>query len=206
MEFPKLKKGQHCLIVGQTGSGKTVLAHDLILRARFVVVLDIKRRIEWPEFEYFEDLDTLIAVGDNDPVKHPRLVYKPDFENQHWENYDKLYQWVFRRGNTLCYTDEASLVCRGDNIPKHLRALLMQGRELGISCYNATQRPMGIAQVMISEASAVWAFQLQMKQDREKLQNTFAYPVDFLANMPKHAFYCLQQEGSSGAFRLKMEG
>lgn len=182
-----------------------MLAERLVRRARFVCVLDIKRRIDWAGFEYFEDLDALIYVCDQNPKKTPRVVYRPDFESANWDNFNKFYSFVYRRGNTLCYTDEAALVSNRDNIPKYLRALLMQGRELGISCYNATQRPIGIAQVMISEAWGVYAFQLNMQQDREKLQHTFAYPVEFLAKAKAHAFHCLRQEGAQGPFVLNIQ-
>lgn len=206
MIIPYPKQGQHVLIVGQTGSGKTVLAYDLVRRARYVAVLDIKRKLDWEGFRVFEDLDRLIHVVDSDPVKTPRFIYRPTFEDMEFGQYDKYYEWLYRRGNRLVYTDEAALVCKGDFVPKYMRALLMQGRELGISTYNATQRPVGIAQQMISEVWGVYSFPLLMKQDRQKLQDTFAYPVEFLARDLQHAFYCLRQEKAAGAFRLKYKG
>lgn len=196
--------GQHALIIGQTGSGKTVLAHRLIRRSYFSLTLDIKRRIDWEGFHYFDELDDLIYACDSDPERFRHCVWRPDFEAADWEEFNRFYAWVFRRGNTLCYTDEASYVCKGDNVPKYLRALLMQGRELGISCYNACQRPIGIAQQMISEAWGVYSFNLNMVQDREKLQATFAYPVDFLAKAQNHEFYVLKQTGYLGPFRARL--
>ncbi len=197
-------QGQHCLIIGQTGSGKTVLAEKLVRRSFFSCTLDIKRRIEWEGFTYFENLDDLIYACDSDPKKFPHVIWQPDFEAANWEEFNRFYAWIFRRGNVLCYTDEASYVCKGDNIPKYLRALLMQGRELGISCYNACQRPIGIAQQMISEARMVYSFNLNMVQDREKLQATFAYPVDFLAKAQNHEFFVLKQTGYLGPFRARL--
>ena len=198
------EQGQHVLIIGQTGSGKTVLAEKLIRRSYFSVTLDIKRRIEWEGFYNFSSLDDVIYACETEREKFRHVVWQPDFENAEWEEFNRFYAWVFRRGNTLCYTDEASYVCRGDNIPKYLRALLMQGRELGISCYNACQRPIGIAQQMISEAWGVYSFNLNMAQDRDKLQSTFAYPVDFLAKAENHEFFVLKQTGFLGPFRARI--
>lgn len=198
------KAGQHVLIVGQTGSGKTIAAEKLVKRAHNILVLDIKHSdaiAKWG-FDIFYDLDDLRKACDSGLR---RAVWRPSpFSDL--QHYDEFYQYVYMRENTLAYCDEAAMVTRGAFTCKHLKACLMLGREKGISIYNACQRPIDIAQTMISEASLVYSFVLQLEQDIDKLQRTFAYDLSVLRQAPEHAFYVcsIRRREPAGWFKFQI--
>src|SRR4051812_28585848 len=65
-------------IFGQTGSGKTELARRLLWTRDYVVVLDTKGMMQWPEYEKHTSLASLTKSD------APRLLYAPN----HLELYD----------------------------------------------------------------------------------------------------------------------
>ena len=212
--FPLPRQGEHVAIFGMTGSGKTYLASRLVNRAKYVVCLDTKRTMDLPEnqklwratgYQFFEDFDELKRAGSKGVQ---RLVYQPDQtefakRSDELERFDEFFHWIYNRKNTLAYIDEAFLVCDGNYIPRYYRACLTQGRELGISCYAASQRPVSISQLILSETSHVFSFRLRMEQDREKLSATLGYDVDFLRTVPKRYFYYLSEIDYKGKFKVR---
>lgn len=176
------------LIVGQTGSGKTVLAQHLLAARPFVVVLDPKRRFNAPGYE---TLSTLRAVTKS---KSERIIYRPEHDALHeWQDdgsdIARFFEWIFRRGNTTLYVDEAYLVTNLNVIPRYYHACLTQGRELGIATWTATQRPMGIPQVLLSEAEHAYTFRLQLPQDRSRVEAVTGLDRELIFRLQKYEFY-----------------
>lgn len=176
------------VIVGQTGSGKTELAKHLLASRPFVVVLDPKRRFT---SSGYETLTTLSAVTKS---KNERLIYRPQHDVlRDWQDSDgdieRFFEWIFKRGNTTLYVDEAYLVTQGDNLPRYYHACLAQGRELGIATWSATQRPMRVPQVILSEAEHVYTFRLQLPQDRGKVEAVTGLDRHLIGALSKYEFY-----------------
>lgn len=201
--------GQHCAIFGQTGSGKTELARRLVNQKTHVVVLDTKRETKWddvPELGYqaTDSINGLYKLQEN-----PRLIFRPTYKDksERFAEYNEFFKFCFLRRNCLIYVDEGFKVCDGNYIPDWWGRCLTEGRQLNISCYTASQRPVSISQLIISEATYVFSFHLQLPQDRAKLQECFGYSLEFLADVPQYHFYQINQSrefGVRGAFKLKL--
>lgn len=186
-------RSDRALLVGQTGSGKTVLAECLLQFRRYVVVCDPKRRIQWTGYTIHQTLKSLTqAKGD-------KLIYRPSHDAiREWDSTDdevqRFFEWVYRRGNTTLYVDESYMVTRGEELPRFYHAALTQGRELGVETWSATQRPMNVPQVIMSESEHVYAFRLRMPQDRAKVERICGIPDSLLEDIPKHRFYYARQD------------
>ena len=195
-------KGERAMFVGQTGSGKTTLARVLLETRRYVVVLDNKGMLKWPDYHVHKTLDDLAKD------KHPRLIYRPSWvESTDPIAVEDFFAWVYLRRHCTCYIDELmSLDQRGgDNYPPHFGACLTRGRELGIELWSATQRPKRVPQVSISEAEHVYAFHLKLPQDRDRVAELTGMESDRIAALPKFDFlYSRQDAPTQGPLRLKL--
>lgn len=192
-------------IIGQTGSGKTVLAQYLLRTREYVIVCDPKRRIDWPGYQVHKTLKGLMRS------KQKKLVYRPNHDAlKNWEGSDdeieRFYEFVFQRGATTLYNDEVYMVTRGDEMPRFFHACLTQGRELEIETWSATQRPMNVPQVVMSEAEHTYAFFMKMPQDRKKVESMTALDADLLGALPKYKFYYSPQNGETkGPLQLDLK-
>lgn len=185
-------RGERLILCGQTGSGKTTLAELLLRFRRYVVVYDAKGMLRWDGYAVYRSFDKLCKARES------RLIYKPAWENQYDTNPDEteaFFTWVYMRRNTTCYVDELFSVCRGDIYPPHLGACLTRGRELGIELWSATQRPMRVPQVALSEAESTACFKLKMPQDRIRVESMTAIPASAIGALPKRQFYFMRQDG-----------
>lgn len=187
------KHTDRALIVGQTGSGKTVLAEKLLAYRRNVVVFDPKRRITWPGYKVVTSLKALTQY------KGERVVYRPSHTAmKDWQDgndeIEKAFEWVYLRGNTTLYVDEVYLLTSGEEMPRFYHACLTQGRELGVETWSATQRPMNVPQVVMSESEHLYAFRLRMPQDRRKVEQMCSLPSSYMEDVPKFYFYYASQE------------
>lgn len=196
-------------IAGQTGSGKTVLARYLCSFRKNVVVCDPKRRIDWTGYTLVTSLKAAAAL---DPKKVTRIIYRPDHDAvKEWDDsrgnqeIQRFFEWIYLRGKTTLYVDEAYLITKGDEMPDFYHACLTQGRELGIETWTATQRPMGIPQVLMSEAEHAYIFKLKMPQDRRKVEQTCGVFEAQIATLAKRQFLYAPQSGDTmGPFTLNL--
>lgn len=199
-------------IVGQTGSGKTTLAEKLCCTRRYVAALDPKRLLNWEKsgFVVFREFGKFC---DAPARKVPRRIYRPSIEELNaGEVIDQWYEWVYRTGQWTVYTDEVALVTEGQTIPVYFRACLQQGREHGVESWNATQRPMNVPNVIMSEAEHVYTFRLKMEGDRDKVARMCQIEPELMLRLPdgrtlpKHVFYYAAQDadGALGPLRLTL--
>lgn len=164
-----IKPSEHVFIAGRTGSGKTYLARKYLSRYKNVVALDTKGTLIWPEVSE-EELTLVTKLTDLGSVKTPKIIYRPDWQEMEFEFYNEFFRWCYMRGNTIVWVDEAMSVCPNSHkIPDYYKAILTRGRELKVAVWSLSQRPSGIPQVIMSESSHFFVFDLNMPQDREKL-------------------------------------
>lgn len=184
-----IKPNQHVFIAGRTGSGKTYLVRKYLAGYENVVVLDTKGTTVWPEipgtrweerdngpkpkgylYEAGKEFTLVTRLKDLPMARTPKIMYRPVWEEMTPEFYDKFFKWCYQRRNTIVWVDEAMSVSPNPfKIPDYYKAILTRGRELNVAVWSLTQRPTGIAQVIISEATHIFCFDLNMPQDREKL-------------------------------------
>lgn len=186
--------------VGQTGSGKTTLARELLKQRRYVVVMDGKGLLDWPEMKLIKKFDQLTTATEE------KMIWRPTHEElRDEEAIDKFFEWIYLRGNTCVYVDEAATVTRGEEIPSYYHGCITRGREHGVEMWSGTQRPSRVPQVLMSEAEHFYAFRLKMPRDREKVEAMSGIEQDKLAVIPKHQFFYAPQDGDvRGPLRLRL--
>lgn len=199
------------LIVGQTGSGKTTLARvfvqdALTRRGRHVVVLDMKGLLNWTFPGVTCELVTTLEAAIKSQAQC--IVYRPGYlESTSADTQGKVWEWLYRRQETTVYVDETAAVTNGDVYPIYYGAVLMRGRELGLELWSATQRPLRIPQVVLSESEDCYAFRLRLPQDRARVEALTMIPADTIAELRKREFVYAPQDGDvSGRLMLKLGG
>lgn len=162
---------EHVFIPGRTGSGKTFLARNYLANYPRVIVLDTKGTLEWPEVSsseviiitHLEELPKAIA-------RYSKVIYKPAFEELNYPFYEEFYKFCYLLGDVIVWTDEVMQVCpNSQKIPEYFKGIMTRGRELRVAAWNLTQRPSTIPLVTMSECTHVFAFDLNMKEDRKRL-------------------------------------
>ena len=204
------KPTNRALIVGQTGSGKTTLAYAfvrdaLVRRDRHVVVIDSKGLIAW---RFPESIEQAHVATLDDAVRSSAqfICYRPTYaESVDERTMARLWDWLYRRRNTTVYVDETAAVTAGDLFPFYYGAILMRGRELGIELWSATQRPMRVPQIVLSESEDAYAFKLRLPQDRARLESLTGIPADTIEQLRKREFVYAPQDGDvSGKLTLNL--
>lgn len=183
-------RSDRAFLVGMTGSGKTTLARQLLTSRLYVVALDYKRLLKWPDFRLCTSLKQLVDA------REPKLLYRPsihDFASA--ENSALLWEWLYKRGNTTVYVDETAITIDVHNLPLYYRACLMQGREHGIEVWSSTQRPLDIPSVIGSESEHVYAFRLRLPQDRKRVEDLTGISSRAIGDLTKRRFLYAPQDG-----------
>lgn len=189
------------VLVGQTGSGKTTLARYLLSTAQpYRVVIDYKGTLDWDEYSRCNNLKSLTKHKDKTLLYRPSLAESVDDDAK-----NRLWEWLYRRGNTTVYVDETAAATNGDVFPFYYGGCLMRGRELGIELWSATQRPTRIPQVVLSESEHVYAFRLRLPQDRERVEALTGIDRKQIAALAKRQFlYARQDSETVGPVTLKL--
>lgn len=166
-----IKPNEHVFIGGRTGTGKTWLAKKYLTNYEFVVALDTKGMLvqDWTE-PGPKELTVVTRLADLEKVKTPKIIYQPTWDEMTFDHYNAFFFWIYQRRNTIVWIDEAMSVCPNPmKIPDGYRACLTRGRQLNIGVWSLSQRPSGLPQVILSEATHFFVFDLSLPQDREKL-------------------------------------
>jgi len=160
---------EHVFIGGKTGSGKTFLAKKYLAGYPNVVALDTKGTLNWDEIKK-EDLVIVKHLRELSFVTKQKIIYRPVWEEMTPEYYDKFFKWCYKRRNCIVWVDEAMSVSPNPyRIPEYYKAILTRGRELNVAVWSLSQRPSGIANVIMSESTHFFIFDLNMPADRLKL-------------------------------------
>ena len=174
------------VLVGTTGCGKSTAAKFLLAPYQNVAVFDPKGLIRWRGYKRFTEIEDLVANAH----KYSKFIYAPNhFELQDdGVSFDRFFQYVYTIRNTFCYVDEVYACCQRQEIPHYLHALITRGRERGSGVLCATQRPMSIPQVILSESESWFIFSLAMPGDRKKIEETVGVSSDEIAKLRKRQF------------------
>jgi hypothetical protein len=193
-------RGDRVMFAGQTGSGKTTLARVLLSTRRYVVALDTKGMLRWPEYRVYTSLDKLRKATEE------RLIYRPPFHVAEDDaEREDFFRWIYLRRNCTCYVDELMQATRGEVYPRHFGAGFTRGRELGVEMWTSTQRPVSVPQVSLSESEHVYAFRLRLPQDRDRVEALAGIDAERIARLPKHHFlYSRQDADVIGPLRLAL--
>lgn len=168
---PIIKPSEHVFIAGATGTGKTYLARKYLAQYEYVVAIDTKGMLQWPEVPKDEKIVvTKLTDLDKAGEKYSKIIYRPRFEELNFEYYNSFFRWVYERKNTICWVDEVMSICPNPHkIPDYYKAILTRGRERKTAAWSLTQRPSGIPAVIMSESTHLFIFRLNLPADRDKL-------------------------------------
>lgn len=168
-----IKQGEHSFIAGLTGSGKSELAQIYLSGKDNAICLDTKGTEEWwriPDVKVFTRLDELVKFT------YGKAIYRPRWEELNQNYFNSFFEWIYKRGNTDVWIDEAMNVCPNATvIPEYYKGCLTRGRTLGISVWSLTQRPKTIPLVIMSEAKHFFIFDLNLEADRKRIMEIVPY-------------------------------
>lgn len=180
-----IKTSEMVFTCGMTGSGKTFAMKQYLKGYANAIVLDLKGTFE------FEDLDVPIfdKLKDLESFGKGKAIYRPCFQELNKEYYEKFFEWVYFRQNTICYIDE--IMALSDNptyIPIYAKAILTRGRERNTAIWGATQRPKTIPLVYMSEATHLFIFRLNLEADKKRVMEIIPYD-EIMQNIEKRQFW-----------------
>jgi hypothetical protein len=193
------RRGNRVFIVGQTGTGKTTLTQRLLDYRRYKVLLDVKGTLNWPGYTVYRTLKTLTRA------KEDALIYRPTHEDLNDDVLqDKFFEWCYLRRHCTVYVDEVMGVTYREELPHYYRAILTRGREFQVEMWSASQRPMNVPQVIMSESEELYTFRLSMPQDRKKIESMYPISADTMQGLDKHVFYYAPQDAKGPVGPLKL--
>jgi len=174
MKINNIKTSEHVFIAGSTGSGKTILAKAYLSRKKNVVVLDTKGTYYFEPFLLNDDyviIDELERL--EQASKHyDKIVYRPKLKELHYTYFELFFEWCYFRKNTTVLVDEAMQISNNPHvIPEYYKGILTRGRELNVNVWSLTQRPTGINQIIMTEATHYFIFRLTHINDRKKIRD-----------------------------------
>ena len=166
----EIRTSQRLFITGRTRSGKSVFAKSLLGLYPRVCIHDRKwehNSLTSAGYIIVNNLKGLVkALKDG----KKRVLYQPADPSA--EDFDVFCNVLYALGNICVVIDEAQSLTSASKIPYWYSEILRLGAIRNVGVISITQRPKGIANVIISEAEYVVAFRLSLEDDRKKVIST----------------------------------
>lgn len=161
-----IRPDEHVFIAGATGSGKSTLARTLFYGYSRLVVIDPKHEELVPR--------ALVTYTPAEfrqawPQRSPRVVFRPNPEDPKHRDVDEVIRRVLATRRARIVLHETADYATPAWIVPALRRALMTGRSLEVGIGACSQRPIGLHNAVLSEASHLFVFRLSLEGDREKL-------------------------------------
>lgn len=184
------------LVVGRTQSGKSTLVRRMVAGYSSLVVIDHKRQFELPRTIIVERSPALFRQ--TWPQRARRVIYRPDPYATKGADVAEVLTRVLTYGRTAVVVDEATNLCTQGWILPAYRRLITEGASLWIPVYSLTQRPVGVHNILLTEADDVFVFDLAGSGDREKVASFFGDELEDRSGEP----YSFAYAGLSTAGRV----
>ncbi len=181
----RVELGEHVFVAGRTGSGKTFLVKHYLRALSPVLVLDVKKSLTWNREDDILFTDRLSKVLQS---KNKVVVYQPHWRELNLEYYDKFFEYAYSLTSASLWVDELMGVASSMKYPPFLKACLTRGRERKLSVWSVTQRPSLIPLISMSEATHMFIFDLNMKEDRKRISE-IAGEEEFMERPGKYQFW-----------------
>lgn len=199
-----VKPDQRVLFVGKTGSGKTHLAEYMSEPISRLIAFDPK-----PSLRKWERLETVTSLNHADVRAlrrgENRRIRIPD-PQKGMDGWLPWLQLVWEIGDVTVYIDEINLVVYPKRNPSiQFSRLYQQGRERGIGVWGATQRPVNIPLICVTEAEWLFEFRIGNKADRKLIADygddsgKMAEPI-----RDEHGFYTFNQSWREAIYTQRL--
>lgn len=142
-------QGEHVGMIGPTGEGKTNLSLLILPRRDYVTVLATKPEDE--TLDLYAKAFHYKKLGEWNPKlkaeKYPRRLLWPNARDmktmiaRQQAVFSKAIDDIYAAGGWCVSVDEMWWVCQVLGLTQYVKIMLQQGRSIGISMLNATQRP-----------------------------------------------------------------
>lgn len=159
VEGLRWKQGEHVSLIGPTGSGKTTLAHAILPKRKFVVVLATKPKDSTLSKLSGDGYQTIRSWPEHVSTDvSPKLILWPtmrrpgDAKKQQRE-IGKALNEIFRQGGWTVFADELRYLSGTLRLSPLLELLWQQGRSLGVSLVGGTQRPAHVPLMLYDQAT-----------------------------------------------------
>lgn len=161
-----IKNTDRVFACGKTGSGKTYLMRQLTHSLTRLVVLDGKGTLgDWGLSPW--DRESRSMLRNQEPVR-VRVVW--NLGSDVFDFWEEIMEEIYQAGNVTVYCDELyALADKPGQVQPAIRAICTRGRELNIGFWSATQRPVSVPLVTLSEAEHFFMFRLTMDDDRSRM-------------------------------------
>ena len=219
MRWEEIKLGieEHGFICGATGSGKSKLGEFLVndIYKPHSVVYDPKhsrtlgewrnQTIIYSSIKDARDSDFNLPLTLTES-EAPRIMYRPSLEEADDEEQQKeFFRWIYWRKHCRVFVDECSALL-GDSSPnRYLKGCLTRGRELGISVLAATQRPVSIPLITMSEASRLYVFRLNLEEDRRRIAKITGISDDEQLELKQFEFFYYDVINGRSPHKLRLD-
>lgn len=184
-------------VLGKTGSGKSYLARKLIWSPLDRVIFH-----DWKEQEY-ENLNAPVLrslddvhealFAESEEERLYKFVYVPPAGEHGLDAWDELCRLVYEKGDFHLIGDEIKGIYQKGNsvrpVSDHHEKILTRGRSRGVGMTNLSQRPKKIPMECMSESEHLFAFRLNLGDDRKRLGEIFGSEhEDRLRELDSHRF------------------
>ena len=213
----KILSNQHVSVFGQTGSGKSYLTERYLAGFDFVVMLDSKlemldRQMKGQELWRGVVPKTITLVerlSELPDVKTPKIIYSPALDEMNEDYYNEFFRWCYMRQNCIVWVDEAMQISpNAQRIPEYYKAILTRGRSRNTAVWSLSQRPSGLHNIIFSQSTHIFTFNLNLPADRDKLAKSTGDPQfyqkpgrDPQTNIPYFWYF---RDGWEAAIRAKL--
>jgi len=190
----EIRSDRHLFLCGKTRSGKTEWLRALLNRFPRVLIHDRKNEwYKWGAKNHFlvihtiEQLTTALTKG------YKRIIYMPQDPSK--EDFDDVCHLIFQTGNIYFCVDEAQSYSPHGVIGFWFGELMRLGAGRGIGVCSLVQRPRETNNTLISEATVIVSFRLQLLTDRQKMSSTVGKEVEeTLRVMPPYHYMLYEAE------------
>lgn len=176
-----IPSNRHVMVCGMTGTGKSFLCENYLRGYEYVVKLDTKDETlerhmsglsPWDGLEENRDFTVCHELAQLDDIDTKKIIYVPSYDEQNIETFDRFFNWIFERGNTILWIDELMSIGTVQSFPRGLGRIMQQGRSKNVGVWSCTQRPSGIPSCVPANSSYFFVFDMALPQDRKKLVET----------------------------------
>lgn len=180
-----IPSNRHVMVCGMTGTGKSFLCENYLRGYEYVVKLDTKnetgeRRSDglspWDGLVENKDFTVCYSLEQLDDIETKKIIYVPPYDEQNTETFDRFFNWVFERGNTIIWVDELMSIGTVQSFPRGLGRVMQQGRSKNVAVWSCTQRPSGIPSCVPANSSYFFIYNMALPQDRKKMVETTGMP------------------------------